>query len=281
MALVALAGCAAGAPHGGVAIAPPDGIAAGPIDWQPMQRVLAEHVSAGGRVDYFAVAHAGPMRELGRAYAHIARVGPTSQPGLFATRADKLAYYINAHNLFALLAIAPAFGPGTIDPKRVSDLPAPLDTGYTFTLDGRAETLASVRQHVADLLDGDPRPMLALCSGRRSDPPLRRDVYSADQLETQLADQLVRVLRDCEINHAARRVELPAGIADFREYYWGRYLAQPGRSREGIGFVTVLLTFADERGRAWLNRGLSYRVARAPKRPAEQFNNQPLFLGED
>lgn len=249
-----------------------------PVDWSPMQRMLAEHVTAGGRVDYFQLAHHQPYQSLADVYAQIARVGPASQPELFPSRADKLAYYINAHNLFALLAIAPAFGPKTIDPTGIGDLPARLDDGYVFVLGGANVNLAGVRRRVVDLLDGDPRPLLALCTGRRNDPPLRREVYRADALDAQLADQLARVLSGppwCEINYADKRIELPAGVVDFQPYYWSRYLAQPGRTRDGISFPTVLLAVADAGGRSWINRGISYGVARAV--PSDQFNNKPLF----
>jgi hypothetical protein len=93
-----------------------------------------------------------------------------------------------------------------------------------------------------------------------------------------LADQLTRVLREepwCHMDYAKRQVQLPAGVAEFPEFYWAGYLATPGRRREGIQFVTVLMDWADRRGRAWLSRGLGFEVVAAE--PSNQFNNRPLF----
>ncbi len=251
------------------------------IDWQPFGRVLDKHVNDDGRVDYFAIAHAETFDPLMQLYACVASVGPRTRPELFPTRADKLAYCINAHNLLAVLAVAPRFGPGKADPLKVSELPAALTTGHVFVLDGRQVTLDSIRaEMITPLLDGDPRPLLALCAARRNDPPLRRELYLAARLDEQLEDQLARVLRDstwAQINYERRRLELPAGIAEHREYYWARYLAQPGRTRQQTGFVTVLLNLADARGRSWLSRALGYEVVAAE--PADKFNNKPLFPG--
>ena len=252
-----------------------------PVDWQPLDRVLRKYVNDDGLVNYFQLVYDGALTDLKTVYGQLARTGPVSQPQLYPTRGNRLAYYINAHNLLAILALAPYFGPGKVDPRSVADLPGPPETRFVFTLDGKQTTLEAIRREkIVPLLEGDPRPLLALCAGRLNDPPLRTEVYSADakKLESQLADQFVRVLRKppwCQINFDRQRIELPAGVTEYREYYWSIWLATPGRSRKDTDFLTVLLDFADATGRRWLNRGVGYPVVMAS--PSEKLNNQPLF----
>jgi hypothetical protein len=254
-----------------------------PIDWQPLDRVLRKYVNDDGLVDYFQLVYDGALTDLQAIYGQLARTGPVSHPQLYPTRSDRLAYYINAHNLLAIVAIAPYFGPGKIDPKTVADLPGPLETAFLFTVDGTQLSLEAIRQtRIVPPLEGDPRPLLALCAGRRNDSPLRTEVYSADKakLEAQLADQLVRVLRGppwCKIDFDRQRIELPVGVAgpDNRDYYWSIWLKSPGRSRPETEFLTVLLDFADGAGRRWLNRGVGFPVVTAT--PSEKLNNQRLF----
>ncbi len=270
-------------------ISPPIGPAAAlatasdAVDWEPFARTLDRHVTDAGRVDYFRMAQSPTYDALMRVYARIAEAGPASRPAAFATRNEKLAYYLNAHNLLAVLAIAPHFGPGRIDPRGVADLPGPPETGFAYTLDGQTVTLRRIRDElVTPLLEGDPRPLLGLTAGRRNDPPLRREIYAAERLDAQLADQLLRVLGEgpwCEIDYAGRQVRLPAAVTEHREFYWSGYLATPGHSRQGVQFLTVLSHFADERGRAWLRRGLGYEAAAAA--PAGQINSKPLFRSGD
>ena len=251
-----------------------------PIDWQPLSRLLSQYVNEDGRVDYFRLSQPAQYSVLTRLYADVAASGPASAPESYPDRASKLAYCVNAYNLLALVAIAPYFGPNKADPLSINDLPVAPETGFRFTFDGRANlSLQDIRRtRIIPLLADDPRPLLALAAGRRNDPPLRREAYQPATLEAQLADQLIRVLRGepwCEMNHGARRIELPYGIVEYCEWFWSGYLARYHVPRENIRLSTVLMEFADPRGRVWLNRAVGYDVVTAA--PADKFNNQPLF----
>jgi hypothetical protein len=282
-----IAGCQT-APLARVTIDPPRPAATSmpdadrPIDWQPFGRVLRKYVTDDGLADYFQLVYDGALDDLRTVYGQLARTGPISHPRLYPTRGDRLAFHINAHNLLAILALAPYFGPGKADPRSIADLPGPPETSFVFTVDGEQTTLNGIRRtKIVPLLEGDPRPLLALCGGRANDPPLRGEIYSADakKLESQLADQLVGVLRKppwCQIDFEHQRIELPAGVADYREHYWSIWLAAaPGRSRQETEFLTVLLDLADTAGRKWLNRGIGFPVVTAS--PSEKLNNQRLF----
>ena len=104
-----LAGCQAG-PFARVVIDPPRTVATSmpdadqSIDWQPLDRVLKKYVADDGRVAYFQLVYDGALADLQAVYGKLARTGPVSHPQIYPTRSDRLAYYINAHNLLALVS---------------------------------------------------------------------------------------------------------------------------------------------------------------------------------
>ena len=151
-----------------------------PAGWAAFARTLNDCVTDSGRVDYFRIAQPDTYQGLLDVYAVLARNGPTSRPNEYPGRSAALAYYINAHNLLAILAVAPHFGPGQVEPRRVSQLPVHLETRFVFVLDGRNVTLEIIRTEcVRPLLAGDPRPLLALTGGRRAANSSRRCARSA------------------------------------------------------------------------------------------------------
>ncbi|MCG3180296.1 MAG: hypothetical protein BIFFINMI_02655 [Phycisphaerae bacterium] len=257
---------------------------AGGVDWSGYADVLDACVGDDGLVDYLVLSQPPNCPRLLDCYAQLARVGPATAPGQFPDRDSKLAYYINAHNLLALVAMGPYFAPGKIDPRGVGDLPGPPESAFRFTVGGQPMTLAELRElRIAPLTADDPRPLLGLCAGRRNDPPLRREVYSADRLADQLADQLARVLAGNEwttIDAYHRRLLIPAAISDHRAYYWAHHLGGSAGPVAGTDFLAVLLSLADARGRHRLNRAIGFDVVTA--QPGDELNNRPVLpaMGE-
>jgi len=73
------------------------------FDHHLFTNVLRQFVGEQGRVDY-AQLKANP-NTLNAYLAQLAEVSPESQPELFPTRADQLAYWINAYNAFVLKGV--------------------------------------------------------------------------------------------------------------------------------------------------------------------------------
>lgn len=276
------AGCAPLAPAEPVTIQPPAAepaaTANGAIDWMPLDGVLAATVTNRHRVRYLEISLPPHWTALQALYARVARTGPQTSPADYPTRESKLAYYINAHNLLALVAIAPHFGAGKVDPHTVSEVGSP-ETHFIFLLDGQAVTLAAIRDTLlAPLAGDDPRPLLALCAGRSNDPPLRQTAYRPETLDAELDDQLRLTLRQSpwtEIGFARRELQVPPAVNAYRAFFWQRYPHVSPEARAEVEFQSVLMNFTDHRGRKWIARSVGFDVV--PLEPADTFNNEPFL----
>jgi hypothetical protein len=77
------------------------------------------------------------------------------------------------------------------------------------TLAGKRRTLDDVRVILDHYASADPRIHLAICNGTRGAPPLPREPYTPERLDTQLAAAARRFVNDPERNGAGpERVEL-------------------------------------------------------------------------
>ena len=75
-------------------------------------RVLAAHVDEQGRVDFAGVAR--DRTDLDRYVAWVYETGPNNQPQLFPTRAEVLAYHLNAYNALAMYNVIEAGFPSSL-----------------------------------------------------------------------------------------------------------------------------------------------------------------------
>ena len=90
------------------------------FDYEDWTSVLREHVDDSGRVTYRKLK--ADRTHLDRFVAMLGAVGPESRPDLFPTRADKLAYYINAYNAFTLFNVI----------NRLPDIQSVMDDKTSF-----------------------------------------------------------------------------------------------------------------------------------------------------
>src|SRR5262245_29618821 len=90
-----------------VAVNAPQGdklqVAPGGFPHQVFDGVVKKVVNDRGRVDYKTLA--AERAELQRYLVAVADVSPHSNPELFPTKEDKLAYWINAYNAYVLYAV--------------------------------------------------------------------------------------------------------------------------------------------------------------------------------
>lgn len=188
-------------------------------DWNA---VADEFVDDQGLVDYASLA--GGRELLDRYLQDIETTGPESQPDLFATRNDKLAYYINAYNALVF--------------KGVLDLPAGIETvwgksksGYgffvktKFELDGRRTNLRKLENEIVRARFEDPRIHAALNCASLGCPRLPRHAFDPDELDAQLDLEMTEFAnesRNCEVDLAAGTVRLSKIFdwfrSDFEDY---------------------------------------------------------------
>jgi hypothetical protein len=163
-------------------------------------RTLQRAVDAQGRIDFRAVA-ADPA-DLGAFVGWIAVMSPARDPVRFPSRADRLAYYLNAYNALAMYAVLYS-GRLPEDQVRFFVLIG-LDVG------GETISLYGLENDVIRPI-GEPRVHFALNCMVRSCPRLPRQPFAAARLDAQLdaaAREFLNEPRNVRLDPAARTVRL-------------------------------------------------------------------------
>ena len=175
VAALALTGRASAAPE------PPPPSSFSYSDWTA---VLEKFVDGRGMVDYPALAK--DRAALDRFLAAIEKTSPESEPALFPTPHDRLAYYLNAYNAWVFRGVL-ARGPET-----VSVWKGGLISGYSFFV-GMDIVLGGVKTNLKKLEDktirarfADPRIHAALNCASRGCPRLPRKAFEPATLDAGL-----------------------------------------------------------------------------------------------
>jgi hypothetical protein len=153
-------------------------------DWAA---VLEKVTTADGYVqwDLFQSNSDDVRDKLLKYIGEIGAASPDNRPELFATDADRAAYWINAHNALCMFWVINHDYPATI-PQTIPD---------TFNVGGKQMTESDLSQRASNS-DPDPRIFFALNFCAESCPPLRNTQYDGPVLDAQLADQAHVYLRD-------------------------------------------------------------------------------------
>lgn len=208
-----LAGCAQLVPApGGLAVIDRAAAEAG---WA---RVLESRVDDRGRVDFAGLER--DRSDLDRFVAWIYSAGPNNRPELFATRADVLAYHINAYNALAMYSVLAAGRPRSL-------------SGYGLVrffylrrvaVGGESMSLYRYENEVIRPL-GEERVHFVLNCMAVSCPRLPRQPFHAATLEAALDTEARHFFgepRNVSVD-PARRVARLSAILDF---YPGDFLAK-------------------------------------------------------
>ena len=76
------------------------------FDYAPLNRTLGRVVNAQGRVDYEAVKTDADLQAF---VDQLAQISPDTHPEFFPSRADSLAFWINAYNACVLAGVSKAY----------------------------------------------------------------------------------------------------------------------------------------------------------------------------
>lgn len=234
----------------------------GSLDYANYALVLSRAVRPDG-IDYAAIlADPAPLQYF---LARIADVGPTQTPDLFPRPSDRVAYYLNAHNACILYAVIAQARDGSVP----EEPPRNLSTGFRFQVDGRLQTPAELARAAIKESDNDWRVGLALCAGRRSDPPLASRPFIGEVLNYQLTKNV----DDGLTNHAVLWVD-----AGMQYLYVNRVLydARGGlvdayQKRTGARDATLLNVLIDLASRdryPLLNSAVGYPIRPLHSNPA-------------
>ena len=161
------------------------------FDHSLWNKLLKQTVNEIGEIDYARI-KANPQ-DLEAYVRQLAAVSPDSKRELFPTKADELAYWINAYNALCTYGVAKAY-----PVKSVRDL------GFLFaffrradyTLGGKKFSLHVLEQELIRPRYREPRIHFALVCASLSCPKLSREAYTAANLEGQLDFQTRQYFRE-------------------------------------------------------------------------------------
>ena len=143
--------------------------------------VLERHVRDGG-VDYAGVAAERPHLD-----AYLRQIAD-AEAAEWSSR-DRLAFYVNAYNAVTIYWVLDGY-PNIASVRDVDG----FFNRREYRVAGRAMTLDEIEQEALAL--GDPRVHFAVVCASEGCPSLRNELYDADRLELQLADQTQAFLAD-------------------------------------------------------------------------------------
>ena len=188
-------------------------------DWN---EVLKSYVDDNGFVDYAGLRE--NRQALDRFVEKIETTGPQSDPDLFPTREDKLAYYINAYNAQVFKGVL------GLSPK------AKTVWGFTKTglgffvqmkivVDGQKTSLKALEDDIIREGFKDPRIHAALNCASVGCPKLPGKAFEPEALGEQLDAEMTKFVseaRNCTIDSVAGTVTLSKIFdwfrGDFEEY---------------------------------------------------------------
>ncbi|MDX2168649.1 MAG: DUF547 domain-containing protein [Deltaproteobacteria bacterium] len=173
------------------------------FDWQPWSDLLAEVVSPEGKVDYGRL-----IERRARLDATVAALGassPESHPDAFPEREHRLAYWLNAYNVFTLAAIVAEYPISSVWKTRDGQ----FFQRRRHLAGGRAVSLDDIEHEILRGEFREPRIHFAINCGSNGCPALRPAAYVGEQLAATLrgaTEQFLANPWNCRVDHAARRI---------------------------------------------------------------------------
>jgi hypothetical protein len=194
------------------------------IDHAPFDALLRANVK-NGVVNYPGFQDNAAFRQY---------VQDLSKPARLDTRADQLAYYINAYNALAIEGILQGLSPSSLLGR------ARYFKFKEWQLNGKSITLYDLEHKVIRPL-GEPRIHFAIICASKSCPFLRPEAYTPAGLDAQLDEQARQFVNDPVRNRydpAKKTAHLSeifkwfeedfSGPAGSTQRYIARYVANPG-----------------------------------------------------
>ncbi|MEZ4943536.1 MAG: DUF547 domain-containing protein [Saprospiraceae bacterium] len=169
-------------------------------------KLLRKHVSANGKVDY-----KGFQTDKTALDAYLKTLAD-NPPADTWSRAEKMAYWINAYNAFTVDLIA--------DHYPVSSI-LKLDNGKTWdvkriTLGGKKYSLNQIENEILRPQFNDARIHFAINCSAKSCPPLLNKAYTAANLERMLEQRTRQFINDAKYNSLSAEA---ASISKIFEWY--------------------------------------------------------------
>lgn len=189
------------------------------FSYVPYAALLKRAVNPAGHVAY-AKLKTDPR--LAAVLAGFAATSPETAPALFPTRDDRLAYWINAYNLFVLAGVAHTW-PARSVREDGSDA---FFTQTQFVAGGKRYTLNQIEGDIIRKGFGEPRIHFTINCGSTSCPALKPAPFTGANLEKRLDEAARLFINDTRNVH----VDAQAGVlwlSEIFHWYAGDFLAAP------------------------------------------------------
>lgn len=190
--LVALALCACGTVPRTTFVTMPEGQPLATVNDSLYARALAGAVSSNGAVSYNKLRDDTDLTEYLRQIALV-------QMDAFTSRLQLLAFWINAHNAYALDMIR-----SNMPFRSIDDI-----SGFRYAsvalIGGKPYSLDAIEHDIIEKKFREPRAFFALFDGSRSSPALLTEPYTESKFSDQLDGQLKSFLADSTKNLLDKR----------------------------------------------------------------------------
>ncbi len=208
-----------------------------------LDAALRQFVSADGQVDYAALDADGSVAACARELA-------AYDERMLQTRAQKLAFWINAYNCLALVGVLRRL-------QRDPRYRGVMQAGYLgalrffyldrFVVCGRSLSLSSIENKILRGELREPRIHFALVCASTSCPPLKRGLYSAEQIDAEL-DLAARQFIGNPKNVLVERETHTLWLSTIFKWYRKDF------EREAGSVLNFLMRYFDDDARAYLER---------------------------
>ncbi len=214
--------------------------AASKFSYDDWNKVLGKFVNDKGRVNYEALAK--DRADLDRFVAAVEKTSPKSNPELFPTKNDKLAYYLNAYNAQVFKGVL-ARGP---EKESVWTGGLLSGTGYKFFV-GMDIVIGGEKLNLKKLEDTyvregfkDPRVHAALNCASKGCPRLPQVAFDPEKLDQQLdagMTEFVGETRNVTVDDANKTVTLSKILDWFSKDFLGYEAAHGNPNGTQIDYV--------------------------------------------
>ena len=212
-----------------------DTSATGPYARALRAHTLSTPALAGTEVDYEALRESDLWREV---MSDLERTPPAS----LETRAQKLAFWINAYNIYAIDMVVQQGPVASI--RDIGSFFRPVWNRTVGRIGDKARSLYEIENEILRPMD-EPRLHGAIVCASLSCPPLRRTPYDAASLDAQLDEQMRRWLSDPRKGVNLDRENERLGLSRIFDWH-ARDFFEAGGTLRFIG------PFLEPEDRAWL-----------------------------
>ncbi len=153
--------------------------------YDDLDAMLAKFVDSDGLVDYKGLKKDRAL--LDASLALMATYSPELQPQMFATESDRLAYWINAHNLFVIAGVVKHYPTESAYDIRPDGA---FFSAVKFTAGTKYYSINQIEMQIIRKQFCEPRALFALNKGAIGFPKLPQHIFHCQSLDAEIDEQL-------------------------------------------------------------------------------------------